>query len=261
MIGSFLNVVVLRFDQPTKFWQGRSKCMTCSHTLEWYDLIPLFSFLFIGGKCRYCRTKLSWQYPLVELGTGVLSVLAFYFVFPELSSLFDISNFEIAKILILWFLVSQIMIIFVYDLKYMLIPNISLRLLQLAGILWLIIESIYTKQIYTGLYSGLILGFLIFLIYFFTKKQGMGFGDIDLILGLGFFLPIGISGHFFFLSFFVGTFWGIILIAMNRKSNLKVKMPFGPSIILAFIIIMGLNPYWQSMAMYFEAITYLFSQN
>lgn len=261
MVGSFLNVVILRFDSKTKFWQGRSKCMTCNHVLEWYDLVPLLSFLSIGAKCRYCRTKLSWQYPLVELGTGILSTLAFYFIFPDISSLFDITKLEIIRISILWFLVSQLVIIFVYDLKYMLIPNISLRLLQLAGLLWLITESISEKQLYTGLYSGLILAFLIFLIYFFTKKQGMGFGDIDLILGLGFFLPIGVVGHFFFGSFIVGTFWGIILIIINRKINLKIKMPFGPSIILAFIVIMGAKPYWQSMSEYWEAINYIFIQN
>lgn len=261
MIGSFLNVVILRFDSEAKFWQGRSKCMTCGHVLEWYDLFPLFSFIFIGGKCRYCRTKLSWQYPLVEFGTGVLAILALYFISPDISSLFEISSFEIVKLSILWFLVSQLVIIFVYDLKYMLIPNISLRLLQLAGVLWIITESILQKQLYTGLYSGLILAFLILLIYFFTKKQGMGFGDIDLILGLGFFLPIGVAGQFFFVSFLVGTLWGIILMAINRKSNLKVKMPFGPSIILAFIIMMGLNPYWQSMGIYWEALSYLFTRN
>src|SRR3989338_6713472 len=73
-IGSFLNVVILRLEKSESIG-GRSYCPHCKHPLTWFDLIPVFSFLFLGGKCRYCKAKISWQYPMVEIGTAVIFLL------------------------------------------------------------------------------------------------------------------------------------------------------------------------------------------
>ena len=106
-IGSFLNCVIYRLEKSESFLKGRSYCPNCKHILGWQDLIPVFSFLILKGKCRYCQQKISWQYPLVELFTGLI----FLFVFYILHSTF--------YILISCFLI----VIFVYDLKYSLIPD------------------------------------------------------------------------------------------------------------------------------------------
>ena len=81
-IGSFLNVVVLRLEKGEGFVSGRSYCPHCKHNLAWFDLIPVASFLFLGGSCRYCSAKISWQYPLVEIATAAVFLLIFNSQFP-----------------------------------------------------------------------------------------------------------------------------------------------------------------------------------
>src|SRR3989344_5301589 len=76
-IGSFLNVVIYRIEKEEGFVKGRSYCSHCKHTLSWADLVPVFSFIFLGGKCRYCHKKISVQYPLVEMLTGLVFLLIF----------------------------------------------------------------------------------------------------------------------------------------------------------------------------------------
>jgi leader peptidase (prepilin peptidase)/N-methyltransferase len=103
-IGSFLNVVIYRTEEEKSFAKGRSFCPSCKHSLNWKDLFPVFSFLFLGGKCRYCREKISIQYPLVELVTGLIFVLILNFKFEILN------QFEIFQFLniIFWFYVASV---------------------------------------------------------------------------------------------------------------------------------------------------------
>ncbi len=241
LVGSFLNVVILRFDTEEKFWQGRSHCMKCNHVLEWYDLFPLFSFLFLRGKCRYCGTPLSWQYPLVEFFTSLMAVVTFLSIVPSQRALLSISWNDGVTLVFAWLLLSQLIVIFVYDLKYMLIPEITLRVVQVLGFLWVIYQTVTQGTLYTGIWSAIILSFAIFALYVGTKKQGMGFGDVELIFGLGLFIGLVDVFLLFFLSFFIGSIWGIGLIMLTRRNSLKVKMPFGPSIILAFWIVFLLS--------------------
>ncbi|MCK4891837.1 MAG: prepilin peptidase, partial [Candidatus Pacebacteria bacterium] len=74
-IGSFLNVIIFRLESGEKIINDRSKCMNCRHVLEWHDLIPVLSFVFLKGRCRYCGNKISWQYPFVEIATGILFII------------------------------------------------------------------------------------------------------------------------------------------------------------------------------------------
>jgi len=122
VIGSFLNVVIFRLNTEDKIVNSRSKCLACGHQLAWHDLFPVLSFLFLKGKCRYCKDKISWQYPLVEIATGILFVLAFEKVFfsagaPDLSALGIFHFFTLA------FVFSALVVIFVYDLKFYIIPD------------------------------------------------------------------------------------------------------------------------------------------
>ncbi|MBI2038330.1 MAG: prepilin peptidase [Candidatus Nealsonbacteria bacterium] len=107
IVGSFLNSVVFRLEQSQSFLLGRSFCPHCKHQLSWLDLIPIFGFLILKGKCRYCQQKISWQYPLVELATGLIFLAIFNYQFT-------IFNFIIACFFI---------IIFIYDLKHYIIPD------------------------------------------------------------------------------------------------------------------------------------------
>ena len=77
LVGSFLNVIICRFGKKDSILYDRSKCPSCEKALTWYDLVPVFSFLLLKGRCRYCNEKINWQYPIVEISTGLLFLLAF----------------------------------------------------------------------------------------------------------------------------------------------------------------------------------------
>ncbi len=119
IVGSFLNCVIYRLAFP----RGRSFCPYCKHILSWQDLIPVLSFFILRGECRYCGKKISWQYPLVEIATGLLFVLILNFEFL-ISNKILIFNFEtITYFLYLLIISSLLIIIFVYDLKHFIIPD------------------------------------------------------------------------------------------------------------------------------------------
>ncbi len=84
IVGSFLNCIIYRLQTDESFLKGRSFCPNCKHTLSWQDLIPIFSFIILKGKCRYCQNKISLQYPLVELATGILFILVLNYTFSNL---------------------------------------------------------------------------------------------------------------------------------------------------------------------------------
>jgi len=119
IIGSFLNVVILRLNTQKTFG-GRSACMSCQNKLNWHDLIPVFSFLGLKGRCKNCKTKISMQYPLVELGTGLIFGLLFLkfkdiFFWDTLSFSFTYAYYAI--------MFSLLVVIAVYDLRHKIIPD------------------------------------------------------------------------------------------------------------------------------------------
>lgn len=120
--GSFLNCVIYRLEIGESFLKGRSYCPHCKHVLTWQDLIPIFSFLILKGKCRYCHQKISWQYPLVELATGILFVSTLIYFFSKTSILVNSAMTELTSIYYL-VIACFLIIIFVYDLKHYIIPD------------------------------------------------------------------------------------------------------------------------------------------
>ena len=132
IVGSFLNCVIYRLEEGKSFLKGRSFCPDCKHTLSWRDLIPLLSFLILKGKCRYCQKKISWQYPSVELSTGILFLLIFNYTFPNLLA----TGY--------WLLVASfLIIIFVYDLKHYVIPDkVIYPAIMVSGI-WYFVSGIF----------------------------------------------------------------------------------------------------------------------
>jgi prepilin signal peptidase PulO-like enzyme (type II secretory pathway) len=237
-IGSFLNVVLFRMTSEKKFWNGRSECMSCHHTLEWYELIPLLSYIIQRGRCRECAVTLSPQYPLVELLTAVLFTGFAYLYIPDLVSLYSFTPIQYIRGLIIYILITQLIIVFVYDLQYQLISVIQLRAVQVLGIIYFGIEYYQTRPIIPdSLITALLSAGIVLFLYIITKKQGIGWGDVELFAGLGLFIPLMWFVPFFFGSFVIGMIWGIWVMLMNRNSSLKQKIAFGPSIILSFIII------------------------
>jgi prepilin signal peptidase PulO-like enzyme (type II secretory pathway) len=236
-IGSFLNVVLFRMTSEKKFWNGRSECMHCRHTLAWYELIPVLSFLIQRGKCRQCKHNLSIQYPLVELITAILFTGYIYLAVPSILSLYSLNLIQISQILIILTLITQLVIVFVYDLQYQLIPVMQLRAIQILGLIWFCLEYYQSRIMPDSLITAIICTFITWFLYVITKKQGIGWGDVELFLGLGLFIPLMWALPFFFGSFFIGMIWGIIIMIINHNSSLKQKIAFGPSILLSFLIV------------------------
>lgn len=239
-IGSFLNVVIFRMTTEKKFWNGRSECMSCKHQLSSYELIPVLSYVIQGGRCKNCNIYLSVQYPLVELGTALLFTGYTYLSIPDLLTLYNLGLLRSLNIIIILLLFTQLIVIFVYDLKYNLIPVIQLRAVQVLGIIYFGIEYYQTRIIPDSLFTAIACTIITWFLYVVTKKQGIGWGDLELFFGLGFFVPLMWAIPFFFGSFVIGTFWAIIFMILGSNLSLKQRIPFGPSIILAFLIILVL---------------------
>lgn len=215
IIGSFLNCLTWRLYKEETIL-GRSYCPKCRVNINWYDNIPVLSFLFLKRKCRSCHSKISWQYPLVEIITAVLFVLIFYFNFSH--------DFSIINLFYDLFLVSLLIIIFVFDWRWFLIPT---QVLFFGGLLFFFINIFLGFSIWFLLLNMIIGVSFFFLQYFLTRRKGIGEGDIWLGGFLGLAFPI--FGHFallIFLTYIIGGLVSIILIIFGLK-KIGSKLPLG----------------------------------
>jgi leader peptidase (prepilin peptidase) / N-methyltransferase len=247
--GSFLNVLIDRLPK-NKSIMGRSHCEKCHKALIWKDLIPLLSFIYLHGRCRYCRTKLSFQYPLLEMVTGGLFILTYLYTIYHLSFTnyhlqflfsYELLNLKslILNLLLNLSIVSVFIVVFFADLKYGIIPDKIL----IAGILVTLpyVFMIHNSEFMIHLLSALG-AFLFFLIlYLLTRGRGMGFGDVKLAFLLG--LVLGFPGTFYaiYIAFLTGGLVGIILILWKKK-KMKSSVPFGPFLILGAFISLLFTP-------------------
>jgi leader peptidase (prepilin peptidase)/N-methyltransferase len=214
IVGSFLNSLIYRLQTGESFLFKRSFCPHCKHQLSWRDLIPIFSFLILRGKCRYCKKPISWQYPLVELAAGIIFLSVF--------------NIHSIIITFFFFLFSCfLIIIFVYDLRYYLIPD------------KIIYPAIATALLYSILYSFSILNTIcaafgaaafFLVIVLISRGKWMGVGDIKLAFFMGLFLAFPNILVALFLAFFIGAIIGVGLIITGKKT-LKSEVPFGPFLV------------------------------
>src|SRR3989344_1171276 len=244
-IGSFLNCVLYRLEIGKSFLHGRSYCPNCKHTLAWTDLIPVISFLWLQGKCRYCGNRISLQYPLVEIATGMVFLLIFNFQFLIFN---QFSIIQFLNLTLLLYVVSSLIIIFVYDLKHYVIPDSVLFPAIIVAFLYRILDfrnlnlfriSDFGFFISTPLINYLVASFLasvfFLLIFLVSKGQWMGFGDVKLALLLGFILGFPNILLGLFLAFLFGAIIGIGCIILDKK-GLKSEMPFAPFLIVGTLV-------------------------
>lgn len=238
IIGSFLNVVVLRWNTGLGL-KGRSKCMTCARQLGWQELIPIFSFIFLLGKCRSCKNSISWQYPLVELATGLLFA-AIFIKFPPVWSL------EIVATIIYLFITCLLVVITVYDIKHKIIPDSFVYAFDILALAMVFIGGpafFHAPHIWTIL-AGPLLALPFALLWLISEGKWIGLGDAKLVLGLGWLLGLHAEINAVVISFWVGAAVSIVwmLITYGRfKKGLEI--PFGPFLILAayLVLLFGLN--------------------
>jgi leader peptidase (prepilin peptidase) / N-methyltransferase len=221
IFGSFFNVVGLRVPKSESIVTPPSHCTVCDRRLTFKDLVPVFSFVFLKGKCRGCGTKINWIYPVMELTTGVL----FAFAFWEIGLSFEL----IVTILF----ISMLVIITVSDLAYMLIPD---KVLLFFGVLLIIARAFSPLDPWWDSIIGAVGGFGILLLIAILSKGGMGGGDIKLFAVLGLVLGIIPTLLTLFLAAFIGAIVGVIHLRRSKQGR-KTPVPFGPSIALAAIIV------------------------
>ncbi|MFK8792985.1 prepilin peptidase [Planococcus plakortidis] len=221
VFGSFYNVVGLRVPKNESIAYPPSHCTTCERRLTALDLVPVFSYLFLRGKCRNCGSSIHWVYPLMEAITAVLFAAVFL-------------KFGFTPELVVGLLfVSMLVIITVSDIAYMLIPDKVL--LPFAAVL-LGMRLFVPLDPWWDSLLGAAVGFSVLLLIATLSKGGMGGGDIKLFFVIG--LALGTAGTLLtlFLASFIGAVAGIILLRV-RKQGRKTPIPFGPSIALSAVLV------------------------
>ncbi len=231
IVGSFLNCLIYRLSFEQSLCQslkGRSFCPHCRHKLSAKDLIPLLSFLLLKGRCRYCQKKISPQYPLVELLTAIVFFGIFYFYFTS----FRPADF--VSVLYLLITAGLLIVIFFYDLKHYLIPD---KIMYPAVILALVYNFFFHgffqrdfNYFLLSLATAFLTALPFFIIVFASKGRWMGGADIKLAFFMGLFLNWPAILPALFLAFFIGAFFGLILIIAGKKT-LKSEIPFAPFLI------------------------------
>ena len=235
VIGSFLNVVIFRLKKHESIFKKRSHCLFCKKQLSWYELIPLFSFIVLLGKCKKCKKHISWQYPLVEFFTGLIFVLIFHFLFSFFN---DFIDFRFYISLAFWFIISSFLIIvFVYDLKHYLVADIIIYPAIIITFLYRIFQAFEFKDFDLLNYLGaaLIAGGFFLAIILISKGKWMGLGDVKIGFLMGLVLGLPLIFVALFLAFLIGAVISVILLILKKK-KLKSEIPFGPFLVLATMI-------------------------
>lgn len=244
LIGSFLNVVILRFNTG-KGINGRSGCFTCGKTLHWYELVPIVSYLVQQGKCRGCKSSVSIQYILVEFFTGLLfALISARVLFPLVDTY---SAVTIINLIIALTAVSVLVVIFVYDLRHKIIPDIfsyGFAFLALARLVLYYQSYIFAYPGILDLLAGPIVALPFALIWYFSKGAWMGFGDAKLALGIGWFLGLVGAVSALCLAFWVGAVVSVGLLVVQKylpgsKRSLLFtsEVPFAPFLIIGLLIV------------------------
>jgi len=260
-VGSFLNVLIVRLGSDSgEGIGGRSYCPKCTHQLGPKDLIPLLSFILLRGRCRYCGQKISWQYPIVELVTGTLFVLIFTsifnFKFLILNQFFNFSIFNLIDFIYLFFIVSCLIVIFVSDLKYFIIPDkiiiaviIGFFVFKLFGILDFVHWNLFGiwglgfgiwRPLLFALLSGIGASAFFFAVILATRGRGMGLGDAKLAFLMGLVLGWPQILAALLLAFVSGALVGLGLILAGR-AKMKSEIPFGTFLAASTFLIMLLG--------------------
>lgn len=219
IIGSFLNVCIYRIPKRESIHYPGSHCMTCSQPLKAFDLIPVLSYLWLRGKCRYCHRKISIQYPLIEMINGLLYLLIYYY--------FGMSILAVAY----GVLFSTLLIIAVIDYYTMRIPNSLIIFGTSIGVFYLVFQSLYIEDIRVllngvmGMFVGAgIIGLIMLFSLLVFKKEGMGMGDLKLLAMIGLFTGSRNVLYTIFLAVVAGGCYATVIL-IRKKQEI---FPFGP---------------------------------
>jgi len=239
LIGSFLNVVILRLPKGEKL-TGRSHCPNCGHELSPLELLPIFSFLFLKGKCSSCSVKISWRYFIIEVITGLLFALSWWLLKPE-------TGLEFVILFRNLFVISALIVVFVVDLEhYLILDSVTFFSLAVVVLLNIVIDLTSNTKLLSlhghllgGIIGAILAALPFYLLWFVSKGRWMGFGDVKLALLLGAIFGSPVVFVNLILAVFLGTLASVFLLALKSKT-LKSQIPFGTFLSLAAVVTL----YW-----------------
>ena len=230
IFGSFVNAWVWRTRNDRSVTKGRSECTHCHHKLAWYDLVPVLSYVWLRGNCRYCHRHISIQYPLVEAGTAVLFGLLYLVIAP-------VGAYGWVQFALLLAATVLLVAAFVYDALYMqlpekyMLPAIGLGTVSLglkayqAG--W---DSLVPQLI------GLACVVLFYTaLWYFSRGKWLGAGNIRIVAIMGLYLAPKQLVVALFFSYLIGSLYGLYVIR-NAKNKRGIRVPFGPFLIIGLYI-------------------------
>lgn len=211
IIGSFLNVCIYRLPKKENIVTTRSHCMNCGYKLEWYDLVPLFSWLALGGRCRKCKTKISVQYPIVEALNGVLYIIVFAF--------YGVS----VETVLYCLLVSALLVLSVIDFRTYEIPFGINVFIAALGCIRVITDLSHWYEYVIGFFA---VSVVLYLIYFITKGRGIGGGDIKLMAASGLLLGWKCNILAFVLGCIIGSVIHLLRMRLTKAENVLALGPY-----------------------------------
>lgn len=231
-IGSFLNVVIFRTHEGESIVRGRSKCRVCENPIRAGDLIPVLSYLRLRGQCRSCHAVISWQYPAVELATGLLFVVMY--LKPGFGLSEDLGlQLSILRLIRDWTFVSCLLLIFVYDLRHMLIIDrftIPAMIFAILMNLWL-----GTVPAWSVLVGAFVLAGFFWIQFVISKGTWVGGGDIRMGALMGFMLGLEQGLVALFLAYIFGAAVGLVMMACGKATR-KTPVPFGSFLAVATLV-------------------------
>jgi prepilin signal peptidase PulO-like enzyme (type II secretory pathway) len=244
IVGSFLNCVIFRLEKEESFVHGRSHCQNCKHHLSWLDLVPVLSYVFLMGRCRYCHAKISAQYPIIEIATGLIFVIIFNFQYPLLFANFmamsGLNYLSLLNVFLLLAIASLAIVVFVFDLRHFLIPDNFVYLLTILAVAYQILNINIiggggAMELFNPIFSGLIPAGLFLSLILISRGKWMGMGDVKLALFMGVFLGSPNIFVALFFAFIIGAIIGTGAILLGKK-KMKSEIPFGPFLLFGAAI-------------------------
>jgi leader peptidase (prepilin peptidase) / N-methyltransferase len=225
-VGSFLNVVIYRLPLGQSLATPPSRCRKCGYSLQWFDNIPVVSWMLLRGRCRKCGVSVSWQYPLVELITAVLFLLVVW--------LTPVSPLMVSRLLLVCILIA----LFGIDLEHQILPNsITLPGIVIGLLLSLIAPPGWKDALIGALIGGGILYAIAGAYYLWRREEGMGMGDVKMLAMIGAFLGWKAVLVTLVLASFSGAVIGVMLLSAQR-GGMKFALPFGTFLSIGALIAM-----------------------
>lgn len=243
-IGSFLNVVIYRYNTGMSL-NGRSQCFSCGRRLAWFDMFPIMSFLVYRGRCRKCKSKISWQYPVIEFVTALL-FLAIY----KVDGLTSVLVFD-------FIVFGTLIVMTVYDIRHKIIPDGLIVIFAVAGLVKMLLPVTYGGSVSVwDILAGFIFYIPFYLLWKISDGKWIGLGDGKLAIGIGAFLGLQLGLTAIVLGFWAGAIFGMAYLALQRICNsawfsrtklglffarnsltMKSELPFAPFLILGVLIV------------------------